>query len=80
MREKRLNEIKGREEKIWSQIELLASEKKAKSYDQAIELLIDLRDLAQREKSADFPARFNALKQRHSAKSSFIQRLKNISI
>jgi hypothetical protein len=79
-REKRLNEIMGREEKIWNQIEVLASEKKAKSYDQAIDLLVDLRDLAQREKSTDFSAKFDALKQRHSSKSSFIQRLKNVSV
>jgi hypothetical protein len=79
-REKRLNEIVGREEKIWNQIEALASEKKAKSYDQAFELLIDLRDLAQREKSTDFSVKFDALKQRHSSKSSFIQRLKNVSV
>lgn len=79
-REKRLNEIRGQEEKIWNQIELLVSEKKAKSYDQAIELLIDLRDLALREKSADFSIRFNALKQRHSSKSSFIQRLRNVVV
>jgi hypothetical protein len=32
------------------------------------------------EKAADFPAKFNALKQRHSAKSSFIQRLRNITV
>jgi hypothetical protein len=70
----------GREEKIWNQIEVLASEKKAKSYDQAIDLLVDLRDLAQREKSTDFSAKFDALKQRHSSKSSFIQRLKNVSV
>ncbi len=79
-REKCLNEIRGREEKIWNQIEVLASEKKAKSYDQAVELLIDLRDLALREKSAEFSIKFNALKQRHSAKSSFIQRLRNVSV
>jgi len=77
-REKRLNEIIGSEAKIWNQIEILASEKKAKCYDQATELLIDLRDLAEREKSSDFPSRFNAFKQRHSAKSSFIQRLSNV--
>lgn len=78
-REKRLNEIMGREEKIWNQIEVLASEKKAKSYDQAIGLLIDLRDLAQREKSTDFLTKFTALKQRHSAKTSFVQRLRTVS-
>ena len=76
----RLNEIMGQEEKIWNQIEVLASEKKAKSYDQAVELLIDLRDLAQREKVTDFSAKFDALKQRHSSKSSFIQRLRNVSV
>lgn len=79
-REKRLNEIMGREEIIWNQIEVLASEKKAKSYDRAIELLIDLSDLAQRENSTDFSTRFNTLKQRHSAKSSFMQRLRNVSV
>jgi hypothetical protein len=79
-REKRLNEIMGREEKIWNQIEVLASEKKAKSYDQALDLLVDLRDLAQREKSTDFSAKFDALKQRHSSKSSFIQRLRNVFV
>lgn len=74
-REKRLNEIIGREENVWNQIEVLVSEKKAKSYDRALDLLVDLRDLAQRETSTDFSVKFDALKQRHSTKSSFIQRL-----
>jgi len=76
-REKRFNEIMGREPILWNQIELLASEKKAKSYDKTIELLIDLRDLAVRENSTDFSSKLNALKQRHSAKSSFIKRLQS---
>lgn len=77
-REKRLNEIMGRESILWDQIETLASEKKAKSYDRAIELLTDLRDLAMRENSTDFPSQLNGLKQHHSAKSSFIKRIENI--
>ena len=40
---------------------------------------LSLRDLAHREKSTDFSAKFSALKQRHFAKSSFIQRLQNVS-
>lgn len=79
-REKRLDEIMGMEDKIWNQIEVLASEKRAKSYDQAVNLLVDLSDLAQRERSTDFSAKFDALKQRHSSKSSFIQRLRNVSV
>lgn len=76
-REKRLNEIMGREPILWDQIEILASEKNAKSYDTAINLLTDLRDLAARERSADFALRLNELKQRHSAKSSFIRRIES---
>jgi hypothetical protein len=77
-REKRLNEIVGKESLLWDQIESLACEKKATSYDRAIELLIDLRDLAARSDSQEFLLKVNALKQRHSTKSSFIGRLRNL--
>ncbi|EKE08656.1 MAG: hypothetical protein ACD_17C00064G0001 [uncultured bacterium] len=77
-REKRLNEITGREPLLWDQIESLACEKKASSYDKALELLIDLRDLATKSNSQEFLLKLNALKQRHSAKSSFINRLRSI--
>jgi len=76
-RERRLNEIMGRESILWDQVESLASEKTAKSYDKAIELLVDLRDLAARENSTEFSSLLGGLKQRHSAKSSFIKRLEN---
>ena len=75
-REKQLDEIMGRESILWDQIEALVAEKKAKSYDKAIELLIDLRDLAVREKSTKFSLLLDRLKQRHTAKSSFIKRLR----
>ncbi len=57
---------------------LTDSEKKATSYDKAVELLIDLRDLALRRNDNDFLLKLNNLKQRHSAKSSFIGRLRKI--
>jgi uncharacterized protein YcbK (DUF882 family) len=76
-REKRLSEITGREPILWEQIESLVSEKKATSYDQAIQLLVDLRDLATRGGYSDFSLKLNALKQRHSSKSSFMSRLRN---
>ena len=79
-REKRLKEIAGREFILWNQIELLASDKKAASYDKAIELLIDLRDLAMRGDHHEFLLKFDALKQRHSSKSSFIGRLRNLDL
>ncbi len=79
-REKRLNEIAGLESILWNQIESLASEKKAASYDRAVELLIDLRDLAARGDRREFLLKFDALKQRHSSKSSFIRRLRNLDL
>ena len=79
-REKRLNEITGCESILWNQIESLASEMKAASYDKAIELLIDLRDLVARGDRREFLSKFDALKQRHSSKSSFIRRLRNLDL
>ncbi len=78
-RKKRLNEIVGRESLLWDQIESLAAEKKAQSYDKAVELLIDLRDLASHGGSSDFSLRLKNLRERHSSKSSFIERLRILS-
>lgn len=78
-REKRLNEIVGQEPILWAQIESLASEKKAKSYDKAVELLTDLYDLAARTKASDFHLKLKNLRENHSPKSSFIERLRIFS-
>jgi len=78
-REKRLNEIRGQEPTLWAQIESLASEKKAKSYEKAVELLTDLRDLAARTEPSDFQLKLKNLRERHSPKSSFIERLRVFS-
>ncbi len=77
-RERRLNAIAGQQLLLWAQIESLVSEKQAKSYDKAIELLTDLRDLAAREKSSDFYWKLKGLKERHSSKRSFISRLSDL--
>jgi hypothetical protein len=64
---------------LWAQIESLASEKKAKSYDKAIELVTDLRDLAARTGASDFHLKLKNLRKKHSLKSSFIERLRIFS-
>lgn len=79
-REKSLDKIVGSESILWNQIELLASEKKATSYDKAVKLLMDLHDLAARGDRYEFLLKFEALKQRHSSKSSFIGRLCNLNL
>lgn len=49
--------------------------KQSKSYDQAIKLLVDLRDLDARGKGGDFRLRVEALRQAHARKPSFVERL-----
>ncbi|MBI2909061.1 MAG: hypothetical protein HYX92_15565 [Chloroflexi bacterium] len=71
-----LDSLAGREEELWLRIESLVKERQPKTYDQAVQLLKDLRDLAARKSSADaFQARLNQLRQRHAKKDTFVRRL-----
>lgn len=70
-----MNEVAGKEPLIWDMIDSLASETKARSYDRALELSTDLRDLAARTDDADFLVRLGTLKKRHSAKYSFVRQV-----
>ncbi len=75
-REKHLASLAGREEKLWRQAEALAQTKRPKEYDQAVELLHDLRDLAAREAAASaFTARLAEFRQRHALKRNLLDRL-----
>jgi hypothetical protein len=49
--------------------------KQPKSYDQAVALLVDLRDLAVRDKDGAFGIRLEARREAQAKKPSFIQRL-----
>jgi hypothetical protein len=75
-REKHLNSLIGREESIWSRIEPLIEMKRAAEYDQAVQLLVDLRDISARtDRSNEFRERLRLLRDRHPKKLSFLQRL-----
>ncbi len=66
----------GRESELWNEIENLISTKQPKSYDSAVELLVDLRDLASRKgKTDEFRTRLDAIRMAHARKPSFIERL-----
>jgi hypothetical protein len=49
--------------------------KQPKSYDLAVAILVDLRDLAARGNAGDFGIRIEALREAQAKKTSFIQRL-----
>ena len=71
-----LGSLVGREEELWRQIEPLIETKRPKDYDQAVQLLKDLHDLADRQQSPDaFEARFAPLRERYAKRSSLLERL-----
>ncbi len=79
-REKHLDSLTGRESKLWAEVDTLVASKQPKSYDQALRLLVDLRDLDARGKSGEFRLRIEALRQAHARKLSFIERLKKAGL
>ncbi len=71
-----LDEIAGREPELWTQIESLIATKQSKRYDEAVRLLIDLRDLAQREgRDREFQKRIEVICTTHARKVAFIERV-----
>jgi hypothetical protein len=75
-RSKYLDDLAGKEERTWREIDELIATKLPKSYDRAVELMVDLRDLAQRSGEVEsFRSRVGQLRERHKAKPSLRERL-----
>ena len=74
-RAKRLDQLAGNEPMLWAKVESLIATKQPKGYDQAVELLVDLRDIAARKDGADFRERIEALRTAHARKPTLIDRL-----
>jgi hypothetical protein len=74
-REKYLDGIAGREPGLWAEVHSLIATKQPKNYDQAVKLLVDLRDLSARTPDGDFGLRLEALRQAHARKPTLIERL-----
>jgi len=75
-REKYLNGLAGRENEIWKKVDSLILTKKPKDYDEAVRLLIDLKDLAKKNNTTYlFKSKLMAIRENHSRKSSFINRI-----
>jgi hypothetical protein len=74
-RVKHLDGLVGKELKLWAEVDTLIATKLPRSYDTALVLLVDLRDLAARGSGDDYRARLDALRARHAKKPSFLERL-----
>ena len=64
---------------VWREVEAEIELRNAKGYAKAKELLRDLRSLAdERGGMQDFQVRLRAIRERHSTKRNFIERLTDI--
>lgn len=80
-RTQRLNALAARETETWSEVETLIASKVPKNYDRAVALLRDLVDLAARAGKVEHAQkRIADLRGRHSAKSSFQERLRKAGL
>lgn len=79
-RQKHLDRMAGREDELWAEVGSLVARRQPKNYDQAVKILIDLRDLAARGAGGDFGSRIEALRQAQAKKPSFIERLRKAGL
>jgi hypothetical protein len=75
-RAKYLDQLAGRERSTWREVESLVATMQPKKYDHAVDLLVDLRDLAARNGGVDFRRRLEELRALHARKPSFVDRLR----
>jgi hypothetical protein len=75
-RARHLDSLAGREPELWQQVEAAIATRQPKEYDQAVSLLKDLRDLADRSgTTGELAAHIRQLRERHRSKSALTRRL-----
>jgi hypothetical protein len=80
-REQRLDALALDQEAAWAHIDTMISTRKPAEYDAAVELLKDLRELAQRvDQAPEFARRFALLRQEHLRKPSLIERFDRVGL
>ena len=70
-----LKQLAGKEPMLWGKVENLIAVKQPKSYEQAVALLMDLRDLSTRKDEHGFRRQLEALRVTHKSKPALIARL-----
>ncbi len=80
-RRARLDNLRRRGERAWSDVELEIARRNANGYDQAASLLSDLQALAVEEGTgSEFAHRLDAIRARHESKRKFIERLSKLGV
>jgi hypothetical protein len=76
-----LDALAQRAPQAWQQVEALIQTRQPKRYDEAVQLLRDLCDLADRQgKTAEVRARLQALRDAHANKPSLLRRLNEVGL
>jgi hypothetical protein len=76
-----LDQLAGREQATWRKVEMLIETKQPNKYEEAVNLLVDLRDLALRRKQeAAFQPALSKLRDAHAAKPSLLRRLRDVDL
>ena len=80
-RDRYLDGLAKRQPETWSKIDALIAAKKPAAYDEAVTLLRDLSDLGARSgRSAEMQRRIQRLREEHSKKPAFVQRLQRAGL
>jgi len=80
-RTRHLDSLAGQEEALWGQVAVLIEASRAKEYDQAMQLLADLRDLSARDhQEALFTARLGALRDQYPKRRGLHERLRRAGL
>jgi len=75
-REQRLNTLAARQDQAWERVSAMIDTKKPKEYDAAVDLLRDLKAVAERDGGTPaFTARLRRLREEHARKPSLLDRL-----
>ncbi|GAA2339277.1 hypothetical protein [Dactylosporangium salmoneum] len=75
-RQRRLDALAADQGSAWQQVDALIATKKPREYDTAVQLLVDLRDVAERDcDPAPFHRRLTELRATHARKPSLLERL-----
>lgn len=75
-RKRHLESLVGREASMWKKVEELIAAKQSKKYDEAVQHLIDLRDLAaEHNNQSEFQKQMMALRSAHAAKKNLLDRM-----
>jgi hypothetical protein len=80
-RSQHLRELAQQEPAVWKEIRALVATKKPASYDRAVELLVDLRDVsATQSRESNFRTQLDAICAEHARKASFISKLRRAGL